>query len=395
MSAKQDVVKKLMLSAMSLILLAGSAEIYLRVRAASSQRSYTGRAAGLMAASMKDMTARRIHEYFYTDKNGAIMIYPGAVGFHKSYDEPDKAVIIRINSLGLRGEEPDGRARKRIAFIGDSIVFDGGVPLEKTFVRMLEDGINALAGGDDVPHADILNCGTSDSGIDQYYLRLKHHISRLECDYIFLGFYLNDAVDPQGYLGSMSPGTLEKILESGIISRLHIARKLKHIFRRLKYSSSNDLKKRFRWAGRFNKKDYYRNKEDLVTLVSEADMDWGAAWIPGTWEKVGYYLRMIKETVEDSGARLVIFSFPAEPQVNTNVDWEDLDYPQRMLAEKASEIGVVYHSLMPYIKKSAAGGIFADQCHYTAAGNALVARSLLDIITGNREDFPGLIPEKE
>ena len=79
----------------------------------------------------------KIHGNFYFDRNGVFRIKPDSRGWHKGYDQ--QAVMVEINSDGFRGPELRASPSQRIVFMGDSIMFNGGVKQEHTFIALLED----------------------------------------------------------------------------------------------------------------------------------------------------------------------------------------------------------------------------------------------------------------
>lgn len=334
---------------------------------------------------------RSIHEYTFLDDKGCVRMIPGSKGVHPSCDYKDISILVSINSEGIRGPELLPTPEKRILFLGDSIVFAGGVPLERTFVRQLEARLNpgcAARGGYGV---EVLNFGASDSGIGQHYARLLHHGLRLKPDYVFLGLYLNDAVPSQGVFGAASMDAVEIFLESPLLSRSSLARHVEKYYRQVKYAGRDDMRRRFRWVERFNARKYLKDREDLIPLVREADLDWGAAWLPESWDKIRFYLEKISVLCRDNGIRLAVFLFPAEPQVRSDVPWEDLDYPQRQMAEIADELGVPFCDLLPGLRLKKEKRIFVDQCHYFTEGNDVVASIIHGFMQENRRAFPGLI----
>ncbi|MFC2061493.1 SGNH/GDSL hydrolase family protein [Elusimicrobiota bacterium] len=334
---------------------------------------------------------RRIHDFMYYDKNGCFRRMPNVEGLHRSYDNIEEGLMIRINSHGIRGEEILESPSKRVLFLGDSIVFNGGVPLKLTFVYQLEKYLNTGIENREDYNIEVLNFGTTDTGIDQYYSKLKYHGMGLEPDYVFLGVYLNDSMASQGYIGANSLDIFEKFLESGLIARLRFAKYIEKIYRVFKYSNKKELKKRFRWTDRYNQRRFYTDKEELLKLVEEADLDWGSAWEPEGWEKIKFYLEEIRKLCIKKDVKLVVFCFPAEFQVYSEVDWAGMDYPQEQLRDICRTLEIPCFDLLPYLREYGRRRIFADQCHYKAAGNNIITRILLRIIKENKDIFKGLI----
>ncbi|MFC2048713.1 SGNH/GDSL hydrolase family protein [Elusimicrobiota bacterium] len=364
------------------IIILVAVEVLLRFQLAKSEKDFISNVKKTIIKDMngKQKVIRRIHSYMYFDRNGTFSILPNSCGYHKSYDDPSKPVIIKINSNGLRGHELQRSYDNRILFLGDSIVFDGGVPLERTFVYQLENKINQHG-----RVTEIINMGTTDIGVDQYFKKLIYHGVYLNPDYLFIGFYLNDSISPQGYLGPDSLDTIEKLFETGYFLQIRIIQKLLKLYRTMKYSMKKEFRDRFEWINRYKEKEYYNDSVEFAKLIEEARLDWGAAWLPASWGKVRYYLGRINKICIEEGIKPVIICFPVEAQVYANNEWKALNYPQKQLEKIADEFNMAFLDLLPLLQKTKPKGIFADQCHYNAAGNDLIAELIYQSINNDRK----------
>lgn len=235
-----------------------------------------------------------------------------------------------------------------------------------------------------------MNFGTLDIGIEQYYKKLKYHGLDLSPEYVFIGFYLNDLIEPQGYIGIKDLDIIERLFNSKVLSELKTFNYLERIYKQIKYSNKQDLKNRFRWVQQYNKKEYIDSRDDFIKLIAEADMDWGSAWIPEKWEKAIYYLKKIKELCDSKDAKLVVFCFPVEPQVSGKIQWERFEYPQKQLGKITKDLNIPYFDLLPYLKKYKSQILFSDHCHYKSGGSRIVAEILFRLIKENPEVFSDL-----
>ena len=99
---------------------------------------------------------------------------------------PDRAAV-RINSLGLRGDEIRAKAGPRVAVFGDSFVFGSGVDEEHTFVAHLERRLRRT--GEDY---DAINLGVNGFSTDQELLLFQEMADRLRPDIVVLVMCDND-----------------------------------------------------------------------------------------------------------------------------------------------------------------------------------------------------------
>jgi hypothetical protein len=314
-------------------------------------------------------TGPRIHSSF-TWRDGVLQIQPGAAGWHKGYDR--ERVYVTINSLGFRGPELRASPAYRIIFIGDSIVFDGGVDLPETFLAIAERDLRAE--GLDV---EIVNAGTTDVGIDQHLRQVEGgRFDALEPDLIVVGVYLNDSRPPQGFFGEERSLPLMKLFEMPVVDKLAIAGLARRSYVLLATRYGGELSKRFAWTDTFASEAWRDDPAQFHALVEAARFDWGAGWEPAFEATIAPALERIAAHCERIDARLALVLFPASPQVHAQFADAFVDAPQRELAAFARERSIPALDLLPDLHAHADERLFADQCHFNVRGNAVVAEIL-------------------
>lgn len=315
-----------------------------------------------------------VHDLFYSDENGTPRIKENAFGLHEAYD-PGEPVLIQINSRGFRGREPLDTPTRRVVFVGDSIVFSGGLWLKDTFVKKTERLINARRQLPDPP-VETLNLGMTDTGIAEYLLKIEHHALGLNPAAIVLGFYLNDSRPPQGFLGEDGSSPAEQSLKRSVFYRLRTVQRLHKVYRHAKFSRNRELAQRFRWAPRFFSGAWVHDEEEWRLLYEEADYDWGAAWSEASWQEVESALARMAGLCRESGVRLLLVCFPASPQTVVPPSFPDYRKPQDRLQAIARRLAIPLLDLLPRLRKIGSSNLFVDQCHLTAWGSEVVAREL-------------------
>ena len=363
-SMSMPLARKSLLVVVGMLVFFICAEIGLRV----------GSTAGVLSSEGSPQPTGRIHDFFSFDTDGCFRIVPGSSGLHRPYEGRDP-VTVRINSEGFRGPEPRTDSVTRVVFVGDSIVFDGGVPDEKTFVRLAEERLNRSLPSRRCP-AECLNLGTTDAGAAQYVAKVKHHALGLRPDLIVVGFYLNDARPPQGFLGEDGYSAAERGLVRSPFYRLLTVRRGHEIYRLVKFSRDKTLSVRFRWTNRFKAGIWTSDRKEWERLVAEAEYDWGAGWVENTWPAVEEHLSMIVGLCRQNGILPAIVCFPVSPQVQVADPFPSMQYPQEKLAEIARRIGVPLLDLLPALREHRQEPLFNDQCHLTSPGNRVVADEL-------------------
>jgi hypothetical protein len=96
-------------------------------------------------------------------------------------------VMVRINSYGMRDDEPDPHRRKRIVVLGDSFTFGFRIPQEKVYPYLLEQALQA----NDQDY-EVLNLAVSGYAINDEVSTLKHKGMTWEPEVIIIGYVMND-----------------------------------------------------------------------------------------------------------------------------------------------------------------------------------------------------------
>ena len=98
-----------------------------------------------------------------------------------------EGVEIRINSLGMRGPEPDlsDSAKKKILFLGSSNTLGWGVPEEETMTSVLQKdlGENTL----------VMNAGIGNYNAVRYVTLFKNKLRSLHPDIVVVHYFVRDA----------------------------------------------------------------------------------------------------------------------------------------------------------------------------------------------------------
>lgn len=129
-------------------------------------------------------------------------------------------VPVSVNRLGLRDRElavPKPSGTVRILGLGDSVTFGYGVRLEDTYLKVMEDRLNA--GAPAGRRYEVVNAGIEECGLDAYYHTLRTLAPVLEPDLVLVGIVLNDI---QRYDDlERAPLPRPAALEPGLARRVH------------------------------------------------------------------------------------------------------------------------------------------------------------------------------
>jgi len=351
----------LALAALGLVF--GVGELVLRLRAAAS------------AGPPREV---RIHDFAYIDEDEVPRFQPYALGWHRGYGDAEEN-LVRLNSLGIPGPEPLGEPGQRIAFVGDSITFNGGIPWEQSFLGLAAGQLRDAG----LANSEILNFGFSDANLAHYEKKLEFEVLPLEPDLVYVGVYLNDAI---GIEGSSVP-ILADDLPRRVPHSASPSLMLRWLDRRLEFALAPDPRApivrdgvqgpgRLAWVPRFEEKRYLDEPLELRQLIADARNDWGSAWTDEYANALSASLQRMRSLTEPRGIPLVVVSFPVSPQVEVDLAPVALWLPQRRTDEITRRLGIPLLDPLPGLRQASRESgvpLYRDQCHFSLEGNRVVA----------------------
>lgn len=325
----------------------------------------------------------RIHDLYYQDRDQCWRMPSNARGWHISYEGQGER-LVEVNSIGTVGAEPRDDGSRRIAFLGDSIVFNGGIPPSNAFPVLVEQHLNAV-GGMTGRRWQSLNFGMSDLGIEDYERKLKYHALEHKPDIVVVGLYLNDSRPPQGFLGeSRRSGIGQAIRRSGL-DRLHLVRYVHKRVGRWRIKRNPAINQRFGWVRAYQDKSYASSEEDWLAMLEKARYDWGAAWREESWVLIEEKLAGMRQLCLANGASIVVVLFPVSVQMELADRFSSATFPQRRAAEVCGRLNIPLLDLLPVYLENKDKAILADQCHLTSVGNRIVSVAIAGFITNNEK----------
>lgn len=290
-------------------------------------------------------------------------------------------VILRTNSLGLRGDEirledVDSNNKYRIAILGDSITWSGYLPEEETYVMELQELLDKSTKNINI---STINAGIGDAGIEEEVGFLKENFDRIRPKMVILAFYLNDSRSPWGFESERRLSWAAKLLQrSRFIGFLYTNVKIQTYLMRHGILGKGY---RYRWFYLSKNPKWKNDKEYFKKLIEEANLDWGAAWNDNSWNSVESKIEELKEFSKKNNFKLLIACFPVSFQVYT--DFLD-DIPQRRIANIASKLNILFLDLLPKLRRKNEIALFYDHCHLNIPGQRIVSEELARFIIDNK-----------
>lgn len=276
----------------------------------------------------------------------------------------DPPFHVRINSLGLFGEEADPARCWTLLALGDSFTYGNsyapalGARLRERYGRGLEV-INAGHGGETIDHQTIV---------------FDERGARVQPDVVVLQFFMND---------------IEEIIQQGQTQRVQTPLTADFSLKqRLRQTAVYQLLHRVhlsqRWQAVRRSKDaagqpfleaWYRNDEFYLDPPSPR--------LERAWELYFEHLQRLIEKVQRTRARFMILVIPDWYQV-TSTAWPPL--PQRLIATFAQRRDIPIVDTLETFRRleHRAASLYLDpdtDGHLNARGHAVVAQLLLEELT--------------
>lgn len=352
--------------------------------------------------------------FYGPDPERGWVLIPGTTGLWTKEGRAE----IRINAEGFRG--PDVPTKKppgmfRIAVLGDSCVEALQVPEEQTFAKLLEAELAAcpaLAAAHQTK-VESLNFGVSGYGTAQELLALRNQAAPFQPDLVLLAFYSgNDVRNNEKTLDQEELRPYFELKQGGGLVldasfRDHSSYKLRRswparafyglVNRSRLLQGAKAAKSRLDgWLGARKAK-----RVEKGDAVQELGLD-NAVYAPPTedawkkaWSVTEALVAEMKRESEAKGARFAVVSLTTPIQVDPEEEkrrafakalgLEDLDYPDRRLAEASARDGIDFLALAPPLREIATAekvylhgfpNTATGEGHWNARGHKEAAREI-------------------
>lgn len=150
---------------------------------------------GLLEVAVRLVAPQTMGPAIFEPDTGGSGIWRLKANFDARIIGPEYDIRIRLNAKGLRDVERDYRKPqgvRRILVVGDSFTMGDGVNLEETYVKRVEQALNAR---DDVIRYDVINAGVQNWGTGEQLIFLKDEWLLYEPDVVLLAFQNTDVTD--------------------------------------------------------------------------------------------------------------------------------------------------------------------------------------------------------
>jgi lysophospholipase L1-like esterase len=303
-----------------------------------------------------------------------------------TYTTTEFSTDLAINAQGVRDDKPIGPkapGERRVLVLGDSMVLAVQVPLEQTFVRRLENRLNAQAQGAGATRWRVINGGVQGYGPVNEWLFFDKVAAAFEPDLVVLEVFVgNDAIEALPLKSWLADGPPPPAAGAATLGAV----------RRFVRSTLVWQTVRVRWD---------QLKSRFTTSIPEPPL---AMYLETPPPYVAEGLDVAKEAVQriatraaGIGARTVLVLVPAKFQVNDlDFEWLDADVTRaggRLARHSATErvtkslapLGLPMLDLLPVFQRQphAEGLFWLRNVHLTARGHEVFEAALYDFLQAN------------
>jgi len=295
---------------------------------------------------------------------------PGFEGYFVGAGYRD--IAFKINSYGFRDDPfgPRSPGRRRVLFLGDSVVFGSGVWKEDRFTELLQaDEALAEAG------VEILNLGVNAYNFGHYLELAKLDFMGLAPDLVVVGFTLNDIQKMDGLWPEKRVKSV-KGQKKNLLSRKWYSKPV--WVGRVQQSAGRTYAARFLEQVLKTFKQKRMSEEDLKTYNTRWMLSAVKYWSEGSnRDRLRDKLGQFREEMSRQGIPFVFLLFPEKNDLS---DPQEYDLPRQSAREMLDGLGIAYcdaygaFSGMPDINS-----LFLpnDSVHFTPAGHAVVKDAIL------------------
>lgn len=309
-----------------------------------------------------------------------VRLFPNRTGNIHNHTLTKQDVVIRTNSIGLRGPElgPKQPDEYRILLMGDSIIFCDYVDESIAISSLLEQKLTA----EGVSNVKVLNAGLPGANTAGEYHHYQEIAALAQADLVVLAMYLNDSQEPQAFYAKQLrfPFSQSRFL-TWLVQRLQLIDS-EVLFGSVRLPGvEENWREKFRDGRNLMSGNAQSTREGFDFEIYNAHKDFGLAWNPTSWAQISKISTAFAEVAKQNDSKFAAFIFPVAMQVYANADILST-YPQQEFTSIFTKLNVPHMDLLPILRSSASKmtkeQMFYDHCHYRDAGNRLVADAVAE-----------------
>jgi lysophospholipase L1-like esterase len=318
-----------------------------------------------------------------------VKLKPNTTCLLQSLADEFPPLTIKTNTMGLRNPEIGEKIphKKRILFVGDSLVMGWGVSEETAFPRRTESILN-----NQNIQVETINAGFAASALSGYYLFLKLYLDTIKPDIIVIGFTMeNDLL-------SRLDVEWEKVDENGLPIQIRSKSTFVDSTGRLRRTT---LPEGYRLPILRELHTYIYLANKVAAIISPPQKPKNTRFLTFdlcvykanctdlefAYKDITKLFNGIKKLANDRGITLLVAALPSELQVydtawsKYNVPFpllpQDRVYPSKRLQQLLEKEGIAYIDLLPDFEANANTQLFFTiDDHWNRNGHEVAAEAI-------------------
>lgn len=311
-----------------------------------------------------------------------LRLNPNTLATIEGHPVSGKTVMLRVNSLGLRGQEISAKKElgQRILLMGDSIIFGDYLMEEETIPSLVASQLNKSGSST----AEVINGGLPGANTNDEFHHYMELRDLVDPDTVIVGMYLNDA-QASGAFNVKSlrfPFSKSRFL-LWLVERLKLL-DIEAMMGTVKVEGLDpNWRENFRAGRDLHAGDMFGSREGFAFEIYNAHEDFGLAWNSQSWSNLTSIIKTFKAATEERKHNFALFLLPVHIQVFSPDEVVDT-YPQERFIDMCTDLNVKCLDLLPVLRAEAKRlkfkEMFFDHCHYRLEGNQLIAQKLAEWI---------------
>ena len=246
-------------------------------------------------------------------------------------------VVLKVNSQGFRDFEHQWEKESqsiRIVGLGDSFTFGWGLPIEATFLKVLEGNLQRKIKA----QVETINAGVPGWGLINYILYLEQFGKKYVPDVVVVAYYADDLSGPKPSRPSSRPRQLD--FEGGYFHHFRV------------YNFFKSIADKIRYRNRQKRIDHLADASIRREQILAIDSYLLASKTDGRQDEhinlLKKSLSKIKELTDEMGASLIVMFIPDAAQLNH----PETQFVNELLFEYTNHYNISFLDMTPIFEQS-------------------------------------------
>jgi len=318
-------------------------------------------------------------------QSDALIDHSYAPNCEAQFKSSEWSTNVKINSYGLRDEEPNSNAELKILVLGDSFTWGYGVEHNETYTELMQNQLTKQR----KQSIDVINAGATSYSPALQYLYLKNRGKEFKPDIIIMNFDMsdvqddyireNDGIIENNEIVAVPAPNINPSFFYKIRSNIQITRFADVIFKLIDAILPKSTE--------INNAPMYNIKTDRYGITRFEQINDEQLH----WNRTLSYIKKTSELSKQLNATFILTTYPYGHQIS-EIEWSDgrtlygfeqnkiySDRAEKVLAQFAKDNNIIFIPTFAKFKQSKISPkYFAYDGHFTPQGHEVMADVLVD-----------------